>query len=167
MSSVARLTLGLVLLLSAVSFFLIGVTLGPQLPAGSWPFYGLAALCAIGAIACGWESSRPVTLRLVGGAIFLAYGWYVFDAWRGANAEEALVGFLVWGLPSGYMTFVGRYPKWGNWAHAFAGGEADGVALDRDAAVPCDDATPAMMRMSFDLRMLAAGFMPRLLALGG
>jgi hypothetical protein len=119
MSRGARLTLAIVTLLSAVGFFLTGYFLGAELPAGSWPFYGMSAFCGVIAVACLAQSSRPLTLRVIGSVIFLSYVIYAFDSFGDRDFLRALIGFVWWGLPSGYLAIWGEYPTWGKLAPAF------------------------------------------------
>jgi len=89
----------------------------------------LAGFCAIGALACLLPASRPVTLRLVGGTVFLAFSGYLIDMlmsgkFMGRSRADpslvnALVAFSAFGLPAGYVALTGRYPRWGRYAPAF------------------------------------------------
>jgi hypothetical protein len=58
MSAGARITLAIATILFAAGFAATGRYFGPELPAGSWPFYGLGAFCILIALACLIRSSR-------------------------------------------------------------------------------------------------------------
>lgn len=112
MSFGSRIVIGGVALLCAAAFLM--TALDPSgLPAGAFPFYVLAVFCVVIAIACVFPQSHPVTLRLIGAVIFLAYAAYVSDSFNTKNFGRAFVGFLVWGIPSGYLAIMGGYPPWG------------------------------------------------------
>jgi hypothetical protein len=112
MSTGSRIAIGLVALLCAVGFFI--TALDPSgLPAGAAVFYGMAAFCVIIAIACFFPKTHPITLRIIGTMICLAYFAYVLDSIRNQNLVRAMVGFIIWGIPSGYLAIMGKYPSWG------------------------------------------------------
>ena len=125
MSRGARIVVAIVTIVGAFSFALIGAFLGPALPAGSWPFYGLSAFCAVIAIACLVRNGRAITLRIIGSVIFAAYVVYAIVSIGNANFDRALRGLLVWGLPSGYLAIVGQYPWWGHVSEAFRSKDSD------------------------------------------
>ncbi|MDY7016043.1 MAG: hypothetical protein SVX43_21080 [Cyanobacteriota bacterium] len=109
MSKGSRIAIGIVALLGAVGFFL--TALDPSdFPAGPPVFYGLAAVFAIVAIACFFPKSHPVSLRLIGAIIFAAYVGYIIDSFQTQDFGRAVVGFIVWGVPSGYMAISGKFP---------------------------------------------------------
>ncbi|CAN5899520.1 hypothetical protein BH23PLA1_BH23PLA1_41020 [soil metagenome] len=119
MSTGARVVLAVFVLICAACFAAIGMISGDLLAAGAWPFYGLAVFCVVIALACLSRSSRPVTLRLIGLVIFLAYGFYIYDSLGDLNILRAIAGLCVWGLPSGYLAIRGIYPTWGKGSAAF------------------------------------------------
>ena len=112
MSFGARIVIAVVALVSAFMCFL-AVLDTSGLPAGPIVFYGLSAICGIVAIACLFPKSHSVTLRLIGIVIFGTYIFYAFDSFQTRNFVRAIIGFLVWGLSSGYLAIAGRYPSWG------------------------------------------------------
>ena len=118
MSMGARIAIGVVALLGAVGFLILAQDTS-GLPAGAYVFYGLAALCVVIAIACFFPKSHPITLRIIGTAICLTYIYYVADSFGTENLVRAIVGFFVWGLPSGYMAIMGQYPSWGKLSAGF------------------------------------------------
>jgi hypothetical protein len=89
----------------------------------------LSAFSGLGAIACLVPASRPVTLRLVGGVVFLAcLGYMIEMLLRGpvlgkSRADQSLVNsifaLVAFGLPAGYVAIRGRYPSWGRHASSF------------------------------------------------
>jgi hypothetical protein len=93
----------------------------------------LAVFCLVGALACSSAASRPVTLRLIGATVFLVFAAYLIEmAMKGPvfgktrsepSLASAIVAFLVFGLPAGYIAFRGLYPNWGRHAAAFGGAE--------------------------------------------
>lgn len=118
MSFGSRIAIGVVALLCAAGFLMTALY-PSSLPAGSVTCYGIAAFCMIIAIACFFPQSHPITLRLIGAMIFCTYVAYVSDSFRNQNLSRAIVGFLVWGIPSGYLAVMGKYPSWGTGAEAF------------------------------------------------
>lgn len=111
MSQGSRIAIGIVALLSALGFFI--TALDPEgLPAGATEFYGMAALCVIIAVACFFPQTHRVTLRIIGTAIFCGYVVYVYDSFQTQNFARAIRGFLFWGIPSGYLAIMGKYPSW-------------------------------------------------------
>lgn len=125
MSTGARVALAIATILSAAGFAVIGIVFGPELPSGPWPFYGLAAFCGLIALACLVRGSRPMTLRIIGAVVFLAYVFYAYDSIGDRNFFRAIAGFVVWGLPAGYVAIWGRYPVWGRASAAFRSEERD------------------------------------------
>ena len=125
MSPGARITIGVATAISAVLFVLTGIAFGKELPNGPWPLYGLGAFCGIVALACLVPRSRPVTLRIIGAAIFVIFAHYAYDSYGKDNFNRALVGFLVLGLPAGFVAITGGYPTWGRAAGAFTSAELE------------------------------------------
>lgn len=123
MSLGARIAIAAISLVCALMFVL--TALDPSgLPAGALVFYGLAAFCVIIAVACLFPKSHPITLRLIGALVCSAYIVYMVDSFQTQNFGRAAVGFLVWGLPSGYLAVAGKYPAWGTGAAGFNGADA-------------------------------------------
>jgi hypothetical protein len=93
----------------------------------------LAIFSAIGSLACVAPVSRPVSLRLIGGTVFLTCLGYLTKMLIGgpvlgkSRADESLVNsifaFTVFGLPAGYVAIKGRYPGWGRHAKALGANE--------------------------------------------
>lgn len=129
MSGGARITLAIVTILSAIGFAAIGRLLGPELPAGSWPFYGFAVLCALIAVACLVRSSRPVTLRIIGSVVFVAYVVYAYASIGDKKFARAVAGLFAWGLPGAYVAIWGKYPWWGKGAGAFGSESANDTGM--------------------------------------
>ncbi len=135
MSRAGRVTLGIVLVLLACGFLAVAWSMRglPEMRAGAIGSLVFAVLCAIGAVACLFRASGPVTLRVIGGAIFLADCWYIVSTVMegkivsGSRAKPSLLNaimlFLLVGLPAAYVMITGRYPRWG--AHAAAFGASD------------------------------------------
>jgi hypothetical protein len=119
MSLWARITIGVVSAFAAVCFVLIGLFLGPELPNGPWPFYGLAAFWGIVAVACLVPRSKPLAVRLIGAAVCGAFAVYAGSSFGTDNFLPALAGFAVLGVPGAYVAISGRYPSWGRAAAAF------------------------------------------------
>jgi hypothetical protein len=103
---------------------------------------GLAVFSGLGAVACFSRASHPLTIRILGGAIFAASLIYVIGQARGGSQvpgqepaanpvlarlqrrsqpglANSLAFFALVGLPSGYAALTGRYPSWGRHAAAF------------------------------------------------
>jgi hypothetical protein len=109
MSDGSRLAIGIVAIIGAIGF--LKTALNPVgVAAPSIVFQILAALFAFIAIACFCPKSHPITLRIIGAAIFLSYSRYVLISFNTDNFERSLDGFRVWALPSGYLAIFGKYP---------------------------------------------------------
>jgi hypothetical protein len=131
MSPWARIMIGLVSAFGAICFALIGFFPGFALPAGAWPFYGLAAFWTIVALACLVPRSKPLTLRLIGAPVCGFFAVYAYSSFGTDSFPRALAGLGVLGLPGAYVTVLGRYPSWGRAAAAF-----NGSALAQDEVGP-------------------------------
>ena len=118
MSIGSRIAIGVVALLCAAVFFIIALD-PSSLAAGAFASYGIAAFFIAIAIACFFPQSHPITLRLIGIIIFAIYVAYVYESFLTQNLSRAVVGFLVWGIPSGYLAVMGKYPSWGTGSEAF------------------------------------------------
>jgi hypothetical protein len=95
--------------------------------------------CNLIAVACLSTASQPITIRIIGGTVFLLSALYIVNevlAFSSIGDELGKakvrsrpgiynsVGFmLLVGLPSGYAALKGRYPGWGTHAAAFGAGE--------------------------------------------
>lgn len=127
MSRGARIALGIVLVAMALGFAAVGwLAAGVVEDRFQVGMAALAGFSAVGAMACLWAASRPVTVRLVGLVVFLAFAAYLVDALVSGPPEgraEAAAGFVVLGVPAGFVAITGRYPRWGR--HAAAFGEHD------------------------------------------
>lgn len=115
MSKGSRIAIGLVALIAAYGLWIQG----QSMDAGFLLAYGLTAFCVVIAIACFFPKSHAFTLRVIGAGIFSGYAWYLFDSFSNGEPSRALLGFFIWGLPSGYLAIMGKYPEWGNGAAAF------------------------------------------------
>ena len=92
----------------------------------------LSLFCIVGALACLVPASRPVTLRVVGGVVFLTFLVYLIEmavdgpllsrSKSTPSLVNAIAGFSVFGLPGGYVAIKGYYPRWGRSSDAFRGG---------------------------------------------
>jgi hypothetical protein len=139
LSQAARITLGVAMLLLAAGFMALVPFMNdvsPQAGPG-------AAICGLFsgliAVACLSTASQPITIRLIGGTVFLLCALYIvtqlvaFSSFReeigkGRSRPSILnsLGFMVLvGLPSGYAAIKGRYPGWGAHASAFGAAEQD------------------------------------------
>ncbi|WP_310485363.1 hypothetical protein [Chamaesiphon sp. VAR_48_metabat_403] len=115
MSFGSRLAIGIVAIFGAIGFLKTALNpVGVRAP--SIVFHGMAALFTFVAIACFVPKSRPVTLRIIGSAIFFAFSSYVISSFGTDNFGRALKAFGWWGPPSGYLAILGNYPSWGKGA---------------------------------------------------
>ena len=125
MSRGAAITLGVACTLCGVAFLLVP---GMGVGASVIGMYLIASFCFLIAVACLIPHSRPVTVRIIAAIVLATCTWYVWDV-RGApwwptkpgqpSLGRALLAFLVFGLPAGYVTIRGAYPWWGRVAQAF------------------------------------------------
>jgi hypothetical protein len=129
MSHGARIFLGIALLAIALGFLAVAwFSVGTDLPIAR-PMIGMALFSALGAMACLVRVSQPVTIRIIGGIIFLVLlgGWVamirggpvVGKGFATPSPVSATVGFLLIGLPCGYAAITGRYHPRGFGAAAF------------------------------------------------
>jgi hypothetical protein len=139
MSPTARIMLGISVLLIAIGFFGIAVFVKDFAPEAILPMSILGSFCALIALACLSVGSQPITIRIIGGAVFLISVLYVGDQLRSASSvkEEfdkakqkgrpsvagSLTFFVLVGLPSGYAALTGKYPGWGAHSGAFDDGK--------------------------------------------
>ncbi len=138
MSQGARILLGLSMLLLA-GCFLAMVPYMKDVSPQAGPGMAICGLfCGVVAVACFSTASQPVTIRIIGGTVFLISALYIVTqlaAFNSVGDELAKakgagkrsrpsilnsVGFMILvGLPSGYAAWKGRYPGWGQHASAF------------------------------------------------
>ena len=127
MSGWAKFTIGIAALFFAWIFVISRK--GSPHPGVLWV---LAGVCVLIALACFSRTARVPSLRIIGGAIFLAYVAYligelrkgIFRPYPGRASEHwlnALEGLYVWGLPGLYLALRGIYPSWGRAASLFRG----------------------------------------------
>lgn len=131
MSRSMSILLGITLAILAVGFagvawFSMGLE---QMRAATLVLPILCLFCLAGAMACLVPASRPVTLRVVGGAVFLACLGYLIamalggPLWSGTRSTPSLVkafaAFSAFGMPGGYVALKGEFPRWGKYHRAF------------------------------------------------
>jgi hypothetical protein len=129
----ACVTIGVLAACAAICLAGLGLSQGPNLPNGTWPAFAAAGFWAVVAVACLAPRTRPVTLRVIGAAVFGFYAAYVvvsFDSKNVLLSLVSLVGCTVFGIPSVYVLVRGRYPSWGLAARAFI--TRDGEANKED-----------------------------------
>ena len=139
MSQGARITLGVAMLLLAAGFMAL-VPFMKDVSPQAGPGAAICGLfCGLIAVACLSTASQPITIRLIGGTVFLLCALYVVSQLLAFSSFTEEIGkgkgrsrpsilnsqgfMLLVGLPSGYAAFKGRYPGWGRHASAF--GAAD------------------------------------------
>jgi hypothetical protein len=115
MSRGALLAIGIVCLLGAAAFVACGIVFGPKAGNGLLPFFGMAIFCGLITTACFFETGRGLTVRLIGLVIFVVYFVYLITS----GTIESFLGFIVFGLPAGYVAITARYPNWGRGSSAF------------------------------------------------
>ena len=135
MSQGARIFLGIAVLLIAAGFLAL-VPFMKDVSPQAGPAMAICGLfCGVIAVACLATASQPVTIRIIGGTVFLLSALYIInqvitfssigDEIEGTKMRSRpsifnSVGFmLLVGLPSGYAALKGRYPVWGKHAAAF------------------------------------------------
>jgi hypothetical protein len=118
MSPWARYTIGIASFLTGCLFPLVGFALHNEVPLGIWPFLAMGALCLVVTTACFVPRTWPITLRIIGATVFLAYAGYIGFSINTPNFWQATKGFVVIGLPFGAMALFARYPRWGHGADA-------------------------------------------------
>jgi len=114
----ARYTIGIAAFFAGCLFPLLGIALQNEVPLGMWPFVAMGALCLVVTLACFVPRTWPITLRIIGASVFLAYTAHVGISVNTPNFERAVMGFVVIGVPFGTMALFGRYPRWGRGAGA-------------------------------------------------
>lgn len=65
------------------------------------------------------DRSHPLTLRIIGGAVFSAYAVYLISEFGKPQMWQALRGFIVFGLPGLYVAVFAKYPIWAKAAKVF------------------------------------------------
>ncbi len=95
-----------------------GLALGSELPGRGVPVVGVGGVVLVTAVACLAPSSWPVTLRIIGVSVFLAFAAYLVASIGTPNVIRAIGGFVVIGLPFGVLGISGSYPRWGRGAAA-------------------------------------------------
>lgn len=108
MSAGSRIAIGLVALLGAVGFFLTARDPSGLPSEDPFLFYGLAAAFVVIAIACFFPKSHPVTLRLIGGLIFVAGITNVILSFSSGGLLTSIVGLIIWGPLSVYLMIKGK-----------------------------------------------------------
>jgi hypothetical protein len=135
MSQAARITLGVAMLLLAAGFMALVPFMKDVSPQAGPGMVVCGLFCGLIAVACLSTASQPVTIRIIGGTVFLLCALYILNqvmAFSSIGDELGKgkvrsrpsllnsVGFmLLVGLPSGYAALKGRYPGWGVHAAAF------------------------------------------------
>jgi hypothetical protein len=90
--------LAILFLFSSGCFFLIGVTIGPHLPAGATPFYALGGICALLSV-WAWRSRSTETPDFP--QVFLPSGdenWVQRKRREFANFDLSRLNFYGWAL---------------------------------------------------------------------
>lgn len=111
-------------------FSLLGAVMVAKLPLGEEVTtqqrvtqWGVAGFCVLIAVACFPGRGRAVAVRIIGAAVFVACVGYIFDQWKlpvdllhsqrsDPNIINAVVAFLTFGLPGGYVAVTGKFPRW-------------------------------------------------------
>jgi hypothetical protein len=119
MSSGPRMLLGVACLVIAIGFAAVGALYGTIMLKGPLPMYAAGVFSALVSLACFSPQSRPVALRFISITVFIVCCGYVYSSWGQPNIANALRAFIVFGLPSGFVTLWGFYPAWGRSAAAF------------------------------------------------
>jgi hypothetical protein len=139
LSQAARITLGVAMLLLAAGFMALVPFMNDVSPQAGPGMAICGLFSGLIAVACLSTASQPITIRLIGGTVFLLCALYIvtqlvaFSSFReeigkGRSRPSILnsLGFMVLvGLPSGYAAIKGRYPGWGAHASAFGAGDRD------------------------------------------
>jgi hypothetical protein len=137
MSRAARVTLGIILALLACGFLAVSKNMRelPDMRAAEIGMFVFAIFSALGALACLVTTGRKLVLRIIGGAIFLACCWYILSTLMagqlvsGKRSQPSFVNavmlFLLVGLPAGYVMIKGGYPRWGSHAAAFGAADSE------------------------------------------
>jgi hypothetical protein len=135
MSQGARIALGIAMMLLAGCFLAMVPFMKDVSPQAGPGMAIIGLFCGVIAVACFSTASHPVTIRSVGGIIFVVSLLYVISEVRspsvpkegekvGSRSQPSLynsLGFLLLiGLPSGYAAVKGQYPGWGQHAAAFS-----------------------------------------------
>lgn len=139
MSQGARIFLGVTILLLAAGFLALVPFMKAVSPQAGPGMAICGLFCGLVAVACFSKASHPLTIRLIGGVVFLVCAFYLgSEVLQFLSAKEglakthdmsqpslrnSLIFMLLVGLPSGYAALKGRYPTWGILAAAFGGKE--------------------------------------------
>lgn len=124
MSSCARVIIGMACGFSAIIFTLLAFGTSPA--ENPWVPGILAVMCYAVCATCIPGKHVKVTSRIIGGVgLFFSIAYIVAEILsptpqRGhsdPNLWYAILFFLVWGIPSGFVMIYGFYPKWGEIGH--------------------------------------------------
>lgn len=115
MSLTARVIVGMVALAGGCFFYipLVGLFVAPPIPTDGWGIIGIGILWLIVAVACFFPKTWPVTLRVIGAAVFIIFACGAVASLWNPELWRTVIGFWVIGRPFGSMAVFGRYPRWG------------------------------------------------------
>jgi hypothetical protein len=80
------------------------------------PVVGAGTAALVVAVACFFPSSWPVTLRIIGVLVCVAFVVYTVSSVGTPKLGDAVIGLLLIGMPSGVMGVTGKHPGWGRGA---------------------------------------------------
>lgn len=126
MSNGARIAIATVGLFFAAMCSLMA--LSPKAGLTSWlP----TAFCLTLSLACVRGKVGKIALRAIAAAVFLlCLGYVITEAMQGnmgtgersqASLPNAIMAFIIFGLPFGYLAIFGFYPVWGRFGEHFGG----------------------------------------------
>ena len=119
MSFGSRLAIGTLALICAAWYFAAGLHIDPAVPNRALLHYFASFFFILIVLACFWAGSRPVTVRLLGAILAVAFGSALWLNWNDLNLAHVIWGFIMLFLPSVYAAVRGRYTTWGEASAAF------------------------------------------------
>jgi len=126
------MSLGTRIAIAVIGFIAAGlfayVAISGILGQNAGPLWVLAAICLLITLAAIPGKHAGIAGRLLAGILFAVMAGRLVmailpalqhHAIDGRELKDAIKLFLIWGLPSGFVTLFGFYPRWGKYGQAF------------------------------------------------
>lgn len=126
MSLGSRITIAVIGFIAAGLFGYVAIS--GIIEQNTWLIWVLALVCLLISLAAIPGRHAVIAGRLLAGILFcIMAGRLVVailpalqhHAVDGREMKDAIKLFLIWGLPSGFVTIFGFYPRWGKYGEAF------------------------------------------------
>lgn len=123
MSAFSRWTIAVFCILGTIGLVVVCISSGVE-PGQQRAFGVLGVFLMLIAVACFPGPGRAVAVRLLGATVFAVCVGYIFTESRHPlpaiqnyrrsepNPINAVIAFLLFGLPGGYVALWGKFPRW-------------------------------------------------------